>query len=401
MGADVIFALLLTQVLGAEPSPEVMYELRGDPGWGPEAGVITLTDTFRLASRGLDALGLEWQSQVSPTLGPWLRGLELVAIDLALASYQVMLPHELFGHGGRVAELGYSASYRFAPPLPYALLRPSGFSNQTLWAAPGGFVTVDGAALVTLGGFEVEGQQRDHVAFSVFRSRSLSHADALLLAALPAHQSFYSVAQLGDLEAHLLHLANRYGASIGQQRLLNILSNVATAIDPLLWASLYEVFYAQLFKGQRSIPLPTLRLGSVEAMASTRLSLVPWGREHQLDIFLGSERGNADVAVRIGEGPGGVSAGASVHLRDLRLNKHLQLVARLEAFVQPRLAVGLGPIVGASLVGGSAMLGFELLFGRWSLGLRGSLKTEGLVASQPYAATAGVSLTLGVRQAAP
>lgn len=84
------------------------YRVDLDPWARPEMGVVGLTTAGRLALAGFDVLAATWEGRCAePSL--WCgaaRAFELVLIDLPVAHYAQVLPHELLGTGGERASSG-------------------------------------------------------------------------------------------------------------------------------------------------------------------------------------------------------------------------------------------------------------------------------------------------------
>ncbi len=388
---------------GAQPRPSE-YRLHLDSRLGIESGVVTLTDAFRLGLRGVDSLDMTAPS----ARGVMLRIFTFIAVDTAVASYANMLPHELFGHGARTRELGFSDSYRLAPPVPYALFLSDGFKNTAFWRFGMNLpATMDEVALLVLGGFAAEEVQLRHLSFTAFRARSLSRGDSLIYLAGPLHLMRSVGRGGGDISNYYRHLRERYGASSARESGLTALSLAAAAADPLLIYSLYSYFYRYLFRGERAVPYPMLRLGNAELSVTNRLLLVPWGREHQLGVLMGMPAGNFDTSIRMGEGPGGMSFGLAINAMDISIGRGVRAVGRLEVFHQPALdvlqrrsdpsVVPMPVVPGSSsrVLGVGGDIGLELYRGRWLVGTRLGAKTAGYQVSQPYASAWTASLTIG------
>ena len=153
--------------------------------------------------------------------------------------------------------------------------------------------------------------------------------------------------------------------------------------------------------GERVGAFPEIQVGNVRLGATSRLLLVPWGREQQIDLLIGTGQLNLDVALRVGWGPAH-SFGVSVSARDFYLAPTLRLGAGLDLFWQPRLQLwsadstsGLGPSRSSNAGAGGHVL-VEYIDPPWLVGLRLGTKSKGLLVERPVAASFEGLLSVGV-----
>lgn len=394
-------ALVLLALVGsarADTGRREEYRLELDPLLQPEAGVIAVTTVSRLATRGLDELGAVWEPRCAPAACVAGRLLEWFLLDVPLGTFANILPHEVFGHGGRARELGLADHYQLSPPPPYFLFT-GGADYLTTWSERTPALLPDERALLMLGGYEVEELQLRHLAFGAFRSGVLRQGDALIYLTGPLHLASTIATKGTDYSAWLDHLSSRYRARSDVQHTATLVSVLASAaLDPTLLWSVSTVFYRFLVRGERQTAAPALELSGSRLAFTTRLLLVPWGREHELDLFWSGRAANVDAALRVGEGPGGASFGLSVTALDVWVRPDVRLGAQLDLFAQPRLeTLSQGPVTAAgALLGAGGWVQAEYAPGPWFAGLRLGGKSAGLVLERPYAAAVEGHVSVGL-----
>ncbi len=219
---------------------------------------------------------------------PWLRLLKLVAVDLALASWTVMVIHEVFGHSARGRELGVSGlRVRLGLPAPYVYVFDNSYLGLTGYL---GTLSPVENQLFSLGGFEASAVASDRLAESMvdWREVRLNPGDTyglsrglLLLTALSAGGG----SRNNDVNAVLevrAEVARQTGravagpsvAGVGARALLNL-------VDPLLLQALWLDFeYLATGAMDRPLawPLPVVpRFG---------YALVPFGERYVLDLLM-------------------------------------------------------------------------------------------------------------------
>lgn len=405
----------------AEPAREPVVDYRfyvyPDPAGTAEQGVANVTAATRLALRALEELSLNiWEGPAdSVGIGPVTRFFEWFAALAPAAVFGSVVSHEVFGHGARARELGFSPSYQVLPPPPY-YVPTEGSYGATYFGERELPTTPDEDLLLTLGGLEAAELEVRDVAFTGFRSDALRQADVLIYSVGRLHLISMLVREESDAYRFYDQLTARYGADESAVRQELTTAALLGLIDPLLIYGWYTSIARFLIQGERVHEYPALHLGeAVRLSASYRPLPVPWGVEHQLEAMLGGEHGNAATRVRIGNGIEQGSVAASLEVRDLPVAERLSLGARVEVWNQPPLmlardldglaggqptvgVLGVGSLAGrASLVGGAAEVTGEYRLERWLWGLTVGGKSEGLQVGQVLAADAYASAFAGLR----
>lgn len=403
-------ALVVAGLVAATPAAHaepLEYRLDADPQVSMRTGTLGMTTLARLALRGEDVVLLRAEEELTPTSSLLTRVAAGLLVDAPIAIAGIVLPHEVFGHGGRAREAGFGVSYDLSPPPPYGWIFGGRVGNSVNWEiGDEPEPTLDETALFALGGLEVQGLQIHDLGFSAFRARTLSRGDALLYLTATIEAAAYTARSSGDIEHYFDHLEARYLADREVERRRTRVSAAIAAVDPLFLVSLYSYFYRYLVRGDRTVPYPAIAAGPLELSARLGLLLVPWGREHELTVLLGASQGNLASTFGVGEGPGGSSLSWSVRAADIRIAGDLFATSRLHVARQPRLGVidRDEPLPNTGMFGGprrhtsvAGEVGLDYRIGSWVVGGRIGRKTDGYVPGDPYAASWTGAVTLGVR----
>jgi hypothetical protein len=400
-------------VASAEPAAaRSEYRLSADPQLGSEAGIVTITTGARLWLRAVgEALAAVAHGEQPSPLGAAERLGVFTLFELPAASYELVLPHEVLGHGSRIAEFGATPVYDLDLPLPYSFEA----EHQTHQRRPTRPLSEDEQDLIGLGGLQAQETQQRHLAFTAFRAGVLRRGEAILYTG----NALTHAAQVlvgNDVQQHIAFLERRFGADSADERLRADVSLALDALDPLLLYSLYASSYRYLLQGRRVLPYPCLHVDGWRLSATSRTLVVPWGIEHQLDLLVGGPWANMDFTLRTGGGPGGGSVGLETLVQDIEVLPVLHLGAMLSLWTQPGLQVeGEGERVTVAYpwptaiappprydvparlwgMGGWLLLEFHQPW--YFVGTRIGAKSAGLVVERPVGAGGEVLWTGGVK----
>jgi hypothetical protein len=385
------------------------YPVVLEPRLRAESGTVTLTTSARLVFRADDE-GLERTEPHDPEAP--LAIAERVAtgllIELPVASLELTLPHEIFGHAARLTEFDATPRVELVLPPPYGFDGAKGDHVDATYGRP---LTVDESTLVSLAGLRIQALQQRHLAFVTFRADELRRGDGILYA---GNVGLYvgQILASGDVD----QAADVRGIRRDDYRRPLLVGLPLELIDPVLLYSLYVGAYRYLVRGDRAAPYPEIHAGAWRISGTSRIVPVPWGVEHHLDVLVGNPLFNADVALRSGVGSG--SWGIDLAIMDVAIIAPV-LRAGFEGslFAQPGLRTGaemaqpptgpptFDPYSGALLVNGvgpshvfgaAGYVRIEATHGGWFLGVRAGAKTAGLLDEHAIAAGSEVALLGGL-----
>jgi hypothetical protein len=283
-----------------------VFEFRLDAQFRAESGTTDIVNGIRLAFWLKDHwVGeLERRPNAShPVLIGFARAAELLLVDIPLASEITVLPHELFGHGGRIREFGGEAAYHFELPPPYSFA-----PSYTHTTRPIPIETLDARLLVSQAGIAVEHNVARASLRASFASGTLNHIDSGLLVGEPIHEVVEAAVPwpANDVDNWTSLQGTRYRrAAKTLQREYLLATAVTNLVNPTFLYSCYDLFWRFLVLGRRTGPMPSLGAGSTALWANAHVNPMPWGFEVELDLLARRQGIVLEVVPHWGAGPGG------------------------------------------------------------------------------------------------
>ncbi len=309
-----------------------------DSHLGAETGTINVLNAFRLAFWVKDRYVGRLEAPLvteHPVVAGFARAAELMLVDFPAAAYATVLPHEIFGHGARLRELGLEASYQFLPTPPYGF-DPSGTLPPPAFYA----ASPDERIVVLQSGIRVENFQARAILRSAVRSRRLDHIDSGLLTGIKIHEVFEASLpwESNDVREWTTILAEKTGGSAEALQTRYLIGSVVTTFtNPTLLYAAYDVGWRFLVEGERTGPLPAPTIDGVSLWFDTHVSPVPWGMEYELTALARVHGVVLEATPRVGHGPGGGSAGFAADVSEWRVLPGLVLAGGVDVWVQPEI----------------------------------------------------------------
>lgn len=360
----------------------------------------------RLALRGVDAA----ESAIVPSRARAepaaiaLRFAGLALVDLPIASYTIVVPHEAFGHAARFRELGGRPRVTLDLPLPFSLRADHHVEDRPTRLLYGGEQSV-----ALLGGLAAEEASQRMLVWSTFRARTLRRGEALLYSATALTHAAQTLAGR-DLELASTLVRPLYGGEPARYRTFTRAALVLDLIDPMLLYSWYVASVRWLARGEQASSAPSLTVAGARVLATSRTMPVPWGVEHELHLLAALPFASFDLGLRTGAGARG-SFGAELATIGWRVLRVMRLGGELAFWAQPLVAskATLGPssvdalfaadtdaVRGRTTAGGAVRVLFEVEQPSWFLGTRLGWKSAGLWGERELTAGFDVALTGGI-----
>ncbi len=373
-----------------DPAPRMAIELDFDPRLWPEAGTTDIANAFRIGFWAKDHwLGhLELRAQCAHPV--WLglaRAAELVLVDFPLGAEMTVLPHELFGHGGRIREFGGQASYRFLPPPPYGFT-PS--ETRTVRAVKSN--TLDTQLLISQAGIRVEEYEAHASLLASFEADTFNRIDSGLIVGESIHEVVEATVPFSnsDVRTWTTVQAERNRASTATLRRQYLLSATLTnLLAPSFLYGVYDMVWRYLVLGQRTGPMPSLRVGPVAFWANTHVSPLPWGLDYELDLLARWKGVVFEAQPHFSHGVGGHSEAIDLNVSGIRVARSLVFGGGVSLWVQPGVnVISNGVTLSSANVEQPGLrvhadVRWEHSF--WFLGFRIGAKTNGLSGLDPIA----------------
>ena len=352
-------ALFENVAQAADPPPTPPWEsplvFVTDPRFGMEAGLRSVDSLGRVFFRYDQALPplVRWDETRGSGRAAAIvsRVAQLVFVDVTLASFEVTVIHELFGHGSRGRELRQPASVSLALPGVFCALSDGNDGCTSFTHTTGGSGSQERELLVNAGGVEANLLTAHWVDLRMVQQRGWVHQGDLLLYVIskldyveqflrPGIESPPTVTDGNDIANYVTGLQDRFNrpsAADRQQIARRLrLAYAWNLADPMLAYSFYAMFAHGVSRGERwsQAPLPTL--GKYDVYVAPRFGLSPFGAEHYVDVMIG--RDHAALALYGRAGSSGLASytGAGARAVGVRLGSRLALGGELDVWSQPQ-----------------------------------------------------------------
>jgi hypothetical protein len=276
------------------------------------------------------------------SVGVGYRLARLVLLDDALATFSMVATHELFGHGARAREFGWSTSYQFSAPPPSG--SGSGLTSSNI---PGGRIPVVEDLLFSAGGMEssnLGGRVLVHAWVS--RGRAGYHEQLRYLWTQLDPLGYIHGASAGegdDVDAYLAALNTvRTGQGKGRYTRATLQGqSVVLLANPFFWESLAGVLGTHLVGGGDSASVPMIHIGDARYLPYLRYALTPFGPEVHLEQLLvrGARSYALDLSGNV-DGPAS-SWSALAEVTSVWQRKAWSVDARAASWHQPRYTLRL------------------------------------------------------------
>jgi len=282
--------------------------------------------------------------------GHILSALEDHLLDNVLDHMAFLLQHEVFGHGARYREFGYTDnSYRLHLVFPYG--------DSKGWAFRGipdslRKITSSENPMMTIGGFDAESLLSQVILLGwvekgaiYYRETWLYFFNSLGLSSNILRTKYHLRGEGGnDILSYLGAVDPGVGIPEGRGDVLtidNLTSRIwVNAINPFLYFSLYAYFCWYLWMGEDKMSLPMISIGPVKMLQLFRFGLTPYGTEYYFENFVKFSETAARVYIRYGMPDFCKSWGAGLSIANLIRGTRFSLGAKIDVWSQPSLLLG-------------------------------------------------------------
>jgi hypothetical protein len=390
-----LFALMPIS-LEAEAN-EVRYALLFDLTNSPRAGAENLLSTHRLLfSLEQKVLPPAWSDEstfLEKTGGVAYRLAKFVIIDNVFNHFTYVLQHEVFGHGARYREFGYSdVSYEINPFFPWG--------SGKGWTFPRGApddrkMAVHELLTAAAGGMEASALLADRLRANWLLRGHIHNGEAMLylysandLLAYIWRTRWKIRSEKGNDVLNWLRRLNAYEGHIFQDDYSLTMDDLSrqslvNLLNPFEYMALYSLFVSHLWHGEEDSTIPMLRIWGISYLPSFRLGLTPYGTEFIQENYIKTDRRLHKLSFRIGEPTFHRFWGLGWECLNLLQLDNFRLDTRIAVWNQPELVLGeKDGLEGHSGWGGAAVLTGNLKkAGRLGLGLLVELgyKTTGFM----------------------
>jgi len=261
-----------------------------------------------------------------------------------------LIQHEIFGHGARYREFGYTDnSYRLHLIFPYGDSKGWAFTGTP---DPLREVSSSESLLMTIGGFEAESLLSQEIYFRWVERGAIHYRETLLYLFSSLNLSSYIIRtkynlsgeEGNDVLNYLRKINSTSGIPESPEDPLTIddlaVRTLVSAVNPFVYFSLCAYFYHYLWEGRETMLLPMIRIGRFKVLPFFRFSLAPYGTEFYFETYAAFPEKTARFYIRYGSSDFKGSRGGGLSIGDLIKSPEFSLRARMDIWNQPALVLG-------------------------------------------------------------
>jgi hypothetical protein len=269
-------------------SNESEYNIIFDNNFSPYIGAEDILSTNYLLEKSFDKfLNIKKEKKFLPAM---LRGIKFVFFYFPLSGFEVVLQHELFGHGYRIRDISTHYTkvlgYKFDLPFPYG-----NGGGATFYDYNNNYTSFQEIA-TSLAGVEATAMLSNRIKLKWLESKKIDALNSILYLQsfhditgyiFSMDNSPYYVNDGHDIESYLFWLnTTYYNKNLSKKDLKR--SALINFLDPFTYYSLFENFYYVFTSKELNFPM--FNIGKLRYLPSFRLALAPYAMEYYFENFL-------------------------------------------------------------------------------------------------------------------
>jgi hypothetical protein len=332
----------------------IPYSLMLDGKYSEKIGANNIL-TFHRVVYGLENsyIGVSWFKEDSPikkSVGLTFRLFKSVFIDNILDHLSMLAQHEVFGHGARYREFGYSHNrFSLHPFFPYG--------DGHGWAStgqpePGRKITLHERTAMNFGGSESNRILSNMLRYNWLRRGGIDYRESILYLLTSNDLRIYILrtkyglrGEAGNDVLSYLRNINAFEGYPGENNYRLTVDDLAGHIwidffSPFQYYSLFTYFVTYLWEGKERSPFPMIDLLGMKYLPSFRLGLTPFGSEFYWENFLVQENKVFNIYFRYGDPTFHRFWGCGAEAVNLIQNRRYSLTTRVDVWHQPSLFLG-------------------------------------------------------------
>lgn len=346
----ILYFFLLHCPVDAQVSYHLELDLVKSSRIGAENFAAIQRALYAVEGQYLKTRWTDEQTGSQKALGITYRLGKTILLDNIVDHFLVLTQHEVFGHGARYREFGYSSnSYHMNLFLPYG--KGNGFASpgQQTFQRRGTFHE----SLVTASG----GSEANTILSKTIRSKWLQrgriHHRETLFYFFAAHDLGWYILRTkwcaqpdprNDILVYLrtLNRLEGYPDEANYRLTIDDLARqtAINAFNPFLYLSLYAYVVSYLWNGEEDAPLPMFRVRDIGYLPSLRLGLTPFGSEVYFENFIVGVQRVANLYFRRGISTFHTFEGFGLHIDNLLPRRTVSFDTGLDIWRQPSLSLG-------------------------------------------------------------
>lgn len=267
-----------------------------------------------------------------------------MSIDTAKDIFLKTFQHEVFGHGARLREMGYTRN-------KYYIGFPFGGGSASFGEAQEGRIVTQEEQIM----FRIGGVQSNMLLSNRIRNNWLESGQITLNEAYLYYQSFKNIRSYirnTDVEnATAVNDMYNFYNRINRLNDANLEDTpftfdylqkraIINYINPLQYYALFALIKDYIILGKEEAHLPMINIADYKYLPMIRMGLSPFGTEVYIENFIKSERSLNTLYVRIGDGIFHDFYGMGIKKTNIIQHQKIKLDAELDVWKQPDMELG-------------------------------------------------------------
>lgn len=309
---------------------------------------------YGIEGRLLKTRWTEEDTFLKKTLGLSFRLSKTVFLDNVVDHMTFLFQHEVFGHGARYREFGYTDNtYSLHPVYPYGDAK--GWARRGVQDPQRKDSIHERLAMVS-GGSESNALLSGFLRNQWLRRGYIHHRESGLYLLTSNDLAAYIFrtrygkrsTAMNDVLNYLSLINAHYGFYLKEDYTLTLddLTDYAwiSLINPFIGFSLYNYCVSYLWSGREGCALPMIRVGKVKYLPAFRMGLAPFGPEMYFEHFFKTGKKWMSAYFRRGKPIFASFWGVGLSIGDLLSIDRFTLDGRLDVWHQPSLLLGGGSV---------------------------------------------------------
>lgn len=338
---------------------------------------------------------------IRKTGGFGYRMAKLLLLDAQIDCFTALLQHEVFGHGARYRELGYTGN-SFNLNLYFPFGDGSGFAQRGVLQPGYKYPTYQENIAISIGGADAEMLLANNLTNQMLLDDTIHYRQGLLYLISQNNGLLYlwntrlenptKIKPNNDMIAYISNMNFFYIKPNTERYNLNTLSNqnLISFANPIQIYSAFSILYTYGIKGQKQLKIPMIRLGNVRYLPAFNYSLTPFGSQYHFINYVRYKSMLFNADFMLGDNTFNSFYGISLKGFNLINKKRITINFHLDVWNQPNLVLDnyLKP-TGANQTGGSCkvdvMLRPFIRQNKLGLFVQAGYKTKGYISGEALA----------------
>ncbi|MFH0894151.1 MAG: hypothetical protein V2A54_06930 [Bacteroidota bacterium] len=283
------------------------------------------------------------------TAGFGYRMTKLLLLDGQIDGFIALAQHEVFGHGARARELGYSDvlyNMHLLPPFGDGSgLTHWGATLKTGYDMP----TSQENIALHIGGVDCEMLLADNLTNQMLLNDTLHYRQGLFYLFAQNNLLLYlwgtrytkpsNIKQGNDMVSYVNDLNNLYSNSLNNDYDVNKLSiqSLISFANPFQIYSAFSILYAYGIKGKKQLKMPMIKFGSLRYLPAFNYSLTPFGSQYHFVNYIRYKNALLSGDFNIGDNTFNNFYGFSIKGFNIVNKKRIAINFHLDVWSQPDL----------------------------------------------------------------